>query len=188
MALKKSTAKPAAAATPPAEPVNGAQEDALEQLRQEAGTDSPERVVAPGPTVGELEERTVEAEERAAAAEGQVLTLQEEMELLKRQMAMLLRAQRASPRKTDTVDQEAAGAEVDADAPVFDEDAPYGLVVGDTDAAYVQDGHQFGKDRRYLATERNHGSPRAFNPKLIGVVKLRPNQERVDVLDGIRGN
>jgi hypothetical protein len=54
--------------------------------------------------------------------------------------------------------------------PIFDESEHYGLVVGDSDVAYVQNGHQFGRNKQYLRDEPK-GSPKAFNPKLVGVVR-----------------
>lgn len=56
--------------------------------------------------------------------------------------------------------------------PIFDESEPHGIVVGDSLVAFVQNGHQFGRDKKYLADERI-GSPKAFNPKLVGVVRPR---------------
>ena len=56
--------------------------------------------------------------------------------------------------------------------PVFDETLPHGVVTGDHDVAYVQNGHQYGRDKRYLGDEPK-GSPRPFNPRLVGVVKPR---------------
>lgn len=79
------------------------------------------------------------------------------------------------------------GARVDTQlkpgqTPVFDPDEEHGTVWGDTEVAYVQCGHQFGRDRRYIRSEENRGSPKAFNPRLIGVVKLKS----ATVLDGFR--
>lgn len=54
--------------------------------------------------------------------------------------------------------------------PLFDEAEPFGLVVGDSDVAYVQNGHQFGRAKQYLRDEPK-GSPKGFNPKLVGVVR-----------------
>ena len=188
MALKPKTA--AAPKAPVADPVNGEQADALEGLRQDDAQDAVgASAAAPGPDTGELEERATEAEDRAQAAERRADTLEHEMQILKDQLAQLLRSQRqaraAAPRQTDTVDHEALQA--DSDVPLFNEDEPYGLVVGDTEAAYVQDGHQFGKDKVFLQTEVHRGSPRAFNPRLVGFTKPRPGQSSLDALEGIRG-
>ena len=73
-------------------------------------------------------------------------------------------------------DEEAAEA---LDQPVFDEDEPYGLVVGEHEAMYVQNGHEFGKDKRYLRTEKNLGTPRAFDPRKVGMVR-KPKIVTVD--------
>jgi hypothetical protein len=59
----------------------------------------------------------------------------------------------------------------EGETPVLDEDQPYGTVTGDSEVGYVQNGHQFSRDRRYLATEKYRGVPRAFNPRLVGVVR-----------------
>ena len=171
----------------PDEPVNSAQAgDALEaaQAPQEPAA-APQ--VAPGPTAGELEERAVEAEERATAAELRAEQFAEEMRILKDQIAQLMRAQRATgvPRSGPIeVMPQAAGSRTEE--PVFDVEEPYGLVVGDAIVAYVQHGHQFGRDRRYIATEEHRGSPRAFNPRLIGVTKPRPGAQAADPLADFR--
>lgn len=167
--------KKAAARKPVADPVNSDQLEAQEAASAE---------LAQGPSIGELEERAVEAENRATAAETQALSLQDEIDLLKQQMALLLKAQRA---------QKAAGATPAAprdlapgEIPIFDEDAPYGLVVGDEACAYVQNGHQFGRDKQYITTELHRGTPRAFNPRLVGMTKPRPGLAAVDALEGFR--
>jgi len=166
-----------AKSTSPSEPTNSEQLEALEASRAPSTTD----------TTGELEERAVEAEGRAEAAERRVLDLQEELRQLTVQVAALMRAN-AVPRDLPPPpsEEEAPRAAVDPDVPVFDPDLPHGLVTGDSKVGYVQDGHQFGHDRRYLATEKHRGSPRAFNPRLIGYVRPRPNQSALDALDGFR--
>jgi hypothetical protein len=173
---------------PPAEPVNSEQLDALEAVKatQAAAQPAAAAQAPPGPSTGELEERAAEAEDRAAAAETRAFSLEAEMEEMKAQIALLMRAQRQAgiPRATpiEVMQQEGnRGAE-----PVFEDDEPYGLVVGDPDIAYVQHGHQFGRDRRYIATEEHRGSPRAFNPRLIGVTKLRPGLQAADPLADFR--
>jgi hypothetical protein len=163
----------------PAEPVNSEQAEALE-----AQAEAPP-AVAPGPSTGELEERAADAEDRAAAAETRAFSLEQELTELKEQVALLMRAQRAAgvPRSApiEVFPTQEAGA-----APLFDEDEPYGLVVGDTEIAYVQNGHQFDRAKRYLATEEHRGVPRPFNPRLIGVTKPRPGQTLPDGLADFR--
>lgn|ERR1700679_1985000 len=67
------------------------------------------------------------------------------------------------------------GAEaVEGDEPLFDPDEPHGIVTGDSEVGFVQNGHQFSRDKRYLATEKYRGVPRAFNPRLVGVVRPKP--------------
>lgn len=165
------------------EAVNSEQLEALERQRESQG--EPEtQARAPGPDVGELEERTVEAENRADAAERKNAELGAELQILKEQIAALMRGARSPQQQPDAP---SAGAyQVDGAEPVFEETEPHGIVVGDTEVAYVQDGHQFGRDRRYLRTEKHRGVPRAFNPRLVGWVKPRPNQAAIDALDGFR--
>lgn len=152
----------------PAEPVNSEQAEAA---------------AAAGPTQGELEERTIEAELRAEAAEAKVAALDGELGALKRQVDALMRSQGAA--RAAQQPEPPAGGYAPGEEPVFDETQPYGLVVGDEKAAYVQNGHQFGRDRQYLATEKHRGVPRVFNPKLVGWTKQR-SETRVDPLEGFR--
>jgi|HubBroStandDraft_1064217.scaffolds.fasta_scaffold11321_4 hypothetical protein len=181
MALPKNTKLPA-------EPVNSEQAEALEAERAAQAAQEPATapLVAPGPSVGELEERAAEAETRADAAENRVAQFEEEMRILKEQIAQLMRAQRAAgvPRATamEVMPQEGRRGE----DPVFEEDEPYGIVVGDPVVGYVQRGHQFARDHKYIATEENRGSPRAFNPRLIGVTKPRPGLQAADPLADFR--
>lgn len=166
---------------PPTEPVNSEQADALE-IAQEPAT-PPQ--LDPGPTVGELEERAADAEDRAAAAETKAASFAEEMRILKDQIAQLMRAQRAAG-VARSAPIEVFPTSASGDAPVFDDQEPYGLVVGDSEIAYVQNGHQFDRARRYLATEELRGVPRPFNPRLIGVTKPRPGQNLGDGLADFR--
>jgi hypothetical protein len=170
------TTGPGKRSTVEMEPVNEAQAD--------ASVAKEEKLEAPGaPSTGELEERASEAEERAEAAERRALDLQEEMKILKEQIAALMRgARQPAQQVADTVPFE----EGDSGQPVFEESEPHGIVVGDERVAYVQNGHQFGRDRKYIATERHHGSPRAFNPRLVGFTKPRPGTQAVDALEGVR--
>jgi hypothetical protein len=166
----------------PAEPVNSEQAEALEAAAQPDPAPTPP---APGPSVGELEERAADAEDRAAAAETRAFSLEQEMSALKEQVALLMRAQRAAgvarAAPIEVFPDQVAGGK-----PTFDEDEPYGLVVGDSEIAYVQNGHQFDRAKNYLATEEHRGVPRPFNPRLIGVTKPRPGQSAVDGLADFR--
>lgn len=72
----------------------------------------------------------------------------------------------SNPLKTDS-------RPIEGDEPLFDPSEPHGVVTGDSEVGYVQNGHQFSRDRRYLATEANRGVARPFKPGLVGVV-LRP--------------
>jgi hypothetical protein len=181
MALPKNTKLPD-------EPVNSEQAEAVERERaaQAAQERATPPLVAPGPTVGELEERAVEAEERATAAEHRAAEFAEEMRILKDQIAQLMRAQRAAGVTRSSPIEVMPQAGTRGADPVFDEEEPYGLVVGDAVVAYVQHGHQFARDRSYILTEEHRGSPRNFNPKLIGVTKPRPGAQAADPLADFR--
>jgi hypothetical protein len=63
---------------------------------------------------------------------------------------------------------------IEGQEPIFLEDEPHGVVTGDSEVGFVQNGHQFSRDKRYLATEKYRGVPRAFNPRLVGVVRPKP--------------
>lgn len=107
------------------------------------------------------------APKRAAPrrADPQSLTGQLPVDLIARKEA--LRRQLA---ELDALEEGDEGYEA-AGNPIFDPDEPFGLVVGEHEAQYVQNGHEFGKDKRYLRTEKNLGTPRAFDPRRIGMVK-----------------
>jgi len=97
--------------------------------------------------------------------------LKSDNEMLKARLAAIdaeLAALRAKPKAPEP-NQPRLNEDGD---PIFNEEEPYGLVVGDSDVAYVQGGHQFGRNKQYLRDEPR-GSPKAFNPKLVGVVKPR---------------
>lgn len=117
------------------------------------------------PTEAELEEAAADAENS--------IDLASENRILKAQLAELMaRVDRLAADRGSSAEAELeAPIDVDPNVPVFDETQPHGIVTGDSEVAFVQDGHQFGRDRRYIATEKNRGSPRAFNPRLVGVVR-----------------
>jgi hypothetical protein len=101
-----------------------------------------------------------------------------ENEDLKAQNALLMArlsaidAELATLRARPKAAEPNQGARNEDGDPIFDEERPYGVVTGDHAAAYVQDGHQFGRDKRYLSDEPK-GSPKPFNPRLVGIVKPR---------------
>lgn len=166
-----------AKATPktPIEAVNSEQLDALEAGR--AGAEA-----TPGaPSTGELEEKLAEAEDRAIAMERENAALKATIESFNERMAALEKIKRQ--------DRQAASGDdlLPGEEPVFDENEPHGVVVGDLEIAYVQNGYQFGRDRKFITREKNRGVPRAFNPRLVGHVKPRPGQVAFDPLEGIRG-
>jgi hypothetical protein len=167
------------------EPVNSEQAEALELVaREEPAPAAP--LAGPGASSGELEERTVAAEDRAEAAERANAQLAVELEELRGQVQALLRQASSPQARSDSSDRDAAELGPQPGAPLFDENQPHGVVVGDERVAFVQDGHQFGRDRQYLATEKNRGCPRPFNPRLVGLTKPRPGQTLGDALDGFR--
>jgi hypothetical protein len=107
---------------------------------------------------GELAEVLAEKEDLAA----ENTLLKQRLSAIDAELAALRRAPRAAEPTIGKVNE-------DGD-PVFDESEPFGLAVGDSEVAYVQNGHQYGRDKRYLRDEPK-GSPKAFNPKLVGIVK-----------------
>lgn len=127
-----------------------------------------QRELPSGPTVGELEERAIDLENENAELKASVQRLEAMMERLMAAQGVAgaaISGKAASPRGT---------LPDGTPAPVFDPEEPHGIVVGDSDVAYVQNGHEFGRDRQYLRTDPNRGVPRAFNPRLVGVVKRPP--------------
>lgn len=171
---------------PMREPVTTEELDAM-QAADGAPADAPQPLPGSptGPTTGELEERAQNAEDRAEAAERRTAGLEEEMRLLRYQLEQLMRASQSPQRVADRAG--AQNGEQWNGHPQFDELQPHGLVVGDEQVAYVQNGHQFGRNKEYVRTEeRNMGCGRPFNPRLVGYVKPRPQQDAVDPLDGFR--
>lgn len=109
---------------------------------------------------GELEEAKADNDDLKA----QNVLLQARLAAIDAELAAL----RAKPRA-----QEPNQVKRNEDGdPIFDEAEPHGIVVGDSEVAFVQSGHQFGRDKKYLRDEPK-GSPKAFNPKLVGVVRPR---------------
>jgi hypothetical protein len=133
-------------------------------LTRDPGADA----VHPAVEAGEQPELDLGAENAALKAANEALERR-----LARMEALLAGTASASP-----AERVAAGLDEGAE-PVFDPDAPHGVVWGDTEVAYVQNGHQFSHDRRYLRTEANRGVPRPFNPKLVGFVR-RPKPLTLD--------
>ena len=109
---------------------------------------------------GELEEALAEKEDLAA----QNAILQARLDAIDSELKALRSKPRAPEPNQPKMNEDGE--------PIFDEAEPHGIVVGDSDVAFVQAGHQFGRDRKYLRDEPK-GSPRAFNPKLVGVVRPR---------------
>jgi hypothetical protein len=115
------------------------------------------------------EEELTERENVLAARETRLAALESKV------MAALDRLDRASagtPSEEDLAD--APKVEFDPvtgkEIPRLDLDMPYGTVIGDADAGFVQNGHRFAKDRRYLCEEPK-GVGKPFNIKMLGLVK-----------------
>lgn len=166
---------------PPEEPVNSEQLDAALQKSATPNLDA-----AAGPSVGELEEQAVEAQNRAEAAERENAALKEMIARLEARMKgfeEMAHSRAASRRKGGDEDDEEL---LPGEKPVFDENAPHGVVMGDPRVGFVQNGYQFDRARQYVGREEHRGVPRAFNPKLVGWVRPRPGAQLSDPLEGIR--
>lgn len=114
-------------------------------------------------SIQERENNLAAREARLAATEARMLAALERLE----------RASAGTPSAEDLAD--APKVEYDAqgkEIPRLDLDMPYGTVIGDAEAGYVQNGHRFGKDRRYLCEEPK-GVGKPFNLKMLGLVKAK---------------
>jgi len=119
-------------------------------------------------TPDEREETLQERENTLAAREARLAAMENKV------MAALERLERASAGTTSDedlanapkVEYDAAGKEI----PRLDLEMPYGTVIGDAEAGYVQNGHRFAKDRRYICEEPK-GVGKPFNIKMLGLVK-----------------
>lgn len=156
-------------------------EDAKRQEEQERVKAAQE---AAPPPVSEAEREELEETRKHN------LLLEQESLLLKQQLAQMQKMMADLQARMDLVHEGRQQAQVkdtyaEGEEPVFDESQPHGVVWGDTQIAYVQDGHQFGRDRKYVQTEKFRGSPRPFNVRLVGMVKPR-NPQTGDILDGFR--
>jgi hypothetical protein len=127
---------------------------------QTAATPSGQGPLALVDQSGELAEALAEKDDLAA----ENTLLKARLEAIDRELASL-RAKPRAPEPNQTPRNEDG-------EPIFEESEPHGIVVGDSEVAFVQGGHQFGRDRKYLRDEPK-GSPKAFNPKLVGVVRPR---------------
>lgn len=124
-------------------------------------------------TPGEIEEELVERENALAAREARLAAMEE------RVMARLERLERIQAGEKVEADAEAVRDlgpeeffETGERKPRFDGSRSYGVVIGDPDVGYVQDGHQFAKDRRWVREEKgNKGVGKPFNIKMLGLVK-----------------
>jgi hypothetical protein len=101
-------------------------------------------------------------EERLAKTEARMIALMERLE----------RTAGGTKTEEDLADEpkveyDAQGREI----PRLDMDMPYGTVIGDSEAGFVQNGHRFTKDRRYLCEEPK-GVGKPFNIKMLGLVKV----------------
>ena len=143
-------------------------------VTQPAPAESPAAAVAAVPSgVGVTQGDLDELREQNTALAEQNRQLHADFEQL---MAELRTQRSAAPRAPDAHLRDpirTASEPVEGETPVFLEDEPHGVVTGDSEVGFVQNGHQFSRDKRYLATERHHGTPRPFNPRLVGITRAR---------------
>jgi len=127
--------------------------------------------------IGAQSEPTAAEKEEASIERANSLNLEAENQLLKNQAAQLMaRLERLEARQEGHAVDPKEDTTLQGETPVLDLTEPHGIVVGDTAVAFVQNGHQFGRDRQYLATEKHRGSPKAFRPHLVGVLTPRVAQ------------
>lgn len=120
-------------------------------------------------TPEEREEELIERENVLAAREQRLEAMEARM------LASMERMERLAAGKPTLEDEEdkpktlydAQGREI----PQLDMSMPYGTVIGDAEAGYVQNGHRFTKDRRYLCEEPK-GVGKPFNIKMLGLVRV----------------
>ena len=127
----------------------------------EAGAQSPEEREE---ELAEREAALYAREQRLAALESKVLDALERME----------RTNAGKPSAQDLADEPkieydpVTGQEI----PRLDLSMPYGTIIGDPgEAGFVQNGHRFSKDRRYLCEEPK-GVGKPFNIAMLGLVKV----------------
>jgi len=122
------------------------------------------------PSAEEREEELAERENALAERELRLQRLEAKM------MAALERLDRTNSGKPSEEDlADAPVDEYDADGkliPRLDLNVPYGTIIGDKDAGYVQNGHRFSHDRKYLCEEPK-GVGKPFNIKMLGLIKAK---------------
>ena len=122
-------------------------------------------------TPGEFEEELITRENTLAEREAKLQALEA------RVMARLERLERIQAGEKVEADSEApAQGPIEWDQqgkplPYLDLSQSYGVVIGDDPAGYVQNGHRFSKDRKYLGEEPK-GVGKPFNIKMLGLVKV----------------
>jgi hypothetical protein len=122
-----------------------------------------------GVTAGDLEELRAQNADLAEQNRQLHADFEQLMGEIRAQRAAAPRAPDAhltNPRRTDS-------EPIDGEIPLFNENEPHGTVTGDSEVGFVQNGHQFSRDKSYLATERHRGVARPFNPRLVGIVRPR---------------
>lgn len=122
------------------------------------------------PSAEELQEDLQARENALAAREARLLAMEAKVIAA---LERLDRAQAGAPSTDDLADTpkpeyDAAGKEI----PRLDLTMPYGVIIGDPEAGYSQNGHRFSVDRRYLCEEPK-GTPKPFNIKMLGLIKAR---------------
>lgn len=117
----------------------------------------------------EREEQLIERENALAAREARLIAMEERVfaTLEKLDRHVTGKKSEEDVAEEPVIEYDAQGREI----PRLDMTMSYGIVVGDPDAGYVQNGHRFSKDRRYLCDEPK-GVGKPFNLKMLGLVKV----------------
>jgi hypothetical protein len=119
------------------------------------------------------EEREEELAQRENALAERELRLQRLEAKMMSALERLDRTNNGKPSEEDLAD--APADEFDEHGkliPRLDLTVPYGTVIGDKEAGYVQNGHRFSHDRNYLCEEPK-GTGKPFNIKMLGLIKAK---------------
>jgi hypothetical protein len=119
-------------------------------------------------TPEEREEQLQERENALAAREARLAALEDRV---LSSLDKLERAATGKPSEEDIaelpkIEYDAQGREI----PRLDLTMSYGVVIGDPVAGYVQNGHRFTSDRKYICDEPK-GTGKPFNIKMLGLIK-----------------
>lgn len=138
----------------------GPQVDAIGAGESAAAAQTPEEREE---ELAEREAALYAREQRLAALEDRVLDALEKLD----------RADKGKPSAADLAEEPAIEYDKDGrEIPRLDLSMPYGTIIGDPgEAGFVQNGHRFSKDRRYLCEEPK-GVGKPFNIAMLGLVKV----------------